>query len=74
MPWYVNSSIQYKVKPGVGVCMCVGGGGVAHAKLVNVWIISDPGEVLSDALAQSHFLDVRVLVTEVMRATDVEAR
>jgi len=46
--------------------------GGTHAKLVYVRVIADPGEVLPDALAQRHVLDVRVLVAEVMRAADVK--
>jgi hypothetical protein len=50
-----------------------GGPVKTHAKLINVGVVADPGEVLPNALAQRHFLDVRVLVAEVVRAADVEA-
>ena len=47
--------------------------GRTHAKLVNVGIVADPGEVLPHTLAQRHVFDVGVLMAKVMRATDVEA-
>ena len=47
--------------------------GSAYAELIDVGVVANPGQVLPDALAQRHLLDVGVLVTEVVRATDVEA-
>ena len=47
--------------------------GGSHAKLVNVGIIADPCKILPDAPTQRNILYVGVLVTEVVRATDVEA-
>jgi hypothetical protein len=45
-----------------------------YAEFVNVGIVADPCEILPDALAERHVLDVGVLVAKVMRATDVKAR
>lgn len=47
--------------------------GGAYAELIDVGVVANPGQVLPDALAQRHLLDVGVLVAEVVRATDVEA-
>jgi hypothetical protein len=46
--------------------------GGTNAKLVNVGIVADPSEILSDTLAERDILDVGVLMAKVMRATDVE--
>ena len=46
--------------------------GGTNAKLVNVGIVADPGQVLPHSLAQRHVFDVGVLMAKVMRASDVE--
>jgi hypothetical protein len=51
----------------------MGEDGGAYAELIDVGVVANPGQVLPDALAQRHLLDVGVLVAEVVRATDVEA-
>lgn len=57
--------------PAAGEC-ATAGRGRTHAKLVNVGIVADPGQVLPHSLAQRHVFDVGVFMAKVMRATDVE--